>query len=180
VSAAETDGRRPLWAPWRVEYVGTVGGERRCIFCEPADPEGRPVRAPESDRSRLIVHRGRHSFVLLNRYPYASGHLMVAPYRHAAKLYDLEPEERAELLTRLGDCERILEKLYHCEGMNVGANIGTAAGAGFADHLHFHLVPRWSGDVNFMTAVGEIRVIPEHLERAYDELAAAFAALERR
>jgi ATP adenylyltransferase len=163
------EGRRPLWAPWRLEYIAETT-PRACIFCEPP--------APVPDRDRLIVHRGRSVLVLLNRFPYAAGHLMVAPYAHVGRLAGLAPEARAELALRLADCERVLEAETGCEGINVGCNIGRAAGAGFADHIHFHLVPRWSGDTNFMTSVGELRVIPEHLERSYERLARRFGALE--
>jgi ATP adenylyltransferase len=128
----------------------------------------------------LIVHRGRHAFVLLNRYPYSAGHLMVAPYAHQSRIGELDPETQRELMELLGRATRILETTYNCDGLNVGANLGAAAGAGFADHLHFHLVPRWRGDVNFMTSVGEVRVIPTHIERIFDELAPLFAAGERR
>jgi ATP adenylyltransferase len=164
------EGRRPLWAPWRLEYVAGETQGRGCIFCEPP--------APVSDRERLILHRGRAVFVLLNRFPYAAGHLMVAPYAHVGRLAQLEPTARAELVARIADCERVLEAETHCEGINVGCNLGRAAGAGFADHIHFHLVPRWSNDTNFMTSVGELRVIPEHLERSWERLVRCFAALE--
>jgi ATP adenylyltransferase len=149
-----------------------VGGPRDCIFCEPA--------RPRSDRERLILFRGRHVFVLLNRYPYAAGHLMVVPNAHQAKLHELEPEVRSELMTRVAESAGILEAVYSCHGLNVGANIGSAAGAGFAEHLHFHVVPRWSGDVNYMTSIGEIRVIPTHIEHTYDRLLPAFAGLGSR
>jgi len=161
--------RDRLWAPWRSEYVESARGAPGCIFCEP--------EPAKPNRERLILHRGRHVFVLLNRYPYAVGHLMVAPYAHAAKLAELDAEARSELVTRLAQSAEILEATFGCEGLNVGANLGRAAGAGFADHLHFHLVPRWSGDVNFMTSIGEIRVIPSHIERSYEQLLPAFAGL---
>jgi ATP adenylyltransferase len=169
MSAAE-DARRPLWAPWRIEYVEHAREPRRCIFCDPQEPV--------DDRSRLILHRGRSAFVLLNRYPYSPGHLMVAPFAHSGRIDELDPATQAELMALLARSARILESTYNCDGLNVGANLGAAAGAGFADHLHFHLVPRWRGDVNFMTTVGEIRVIPTHIERSFDELLAAFRGLE--
>lgn len=152
-----------------MEYVESAGGPG-CIFCDP-DP-------PVADRERLILHRGRYVFCLLNRYPYTPGHLMVAPYAHVGRLEDLPVETRTELMQRIADSARILEKTYGSDGLNIGANLGRAAGAGFADHVHFHLVPRWTGDTNFMTAVGELRVIPKHLERIYEELAARFAELD--
>ena len=166
MSAADSDERRPLWAPWRIEYIERARGPQRCIFCEPP--------APVADRARLILHRGRTAFVLLNRYPYAPGHLMVAPFAHCARLHDLDAVSQAEVMSLLARSARILEATYNCDGLNVGANLGAAAGAGFADHIHFHLVPRWRGDVNFMTSVGEIRVIPTHIERSFDELSSAF------
>jgi ATP adenylyltransferase len=172
VSAADTDERRPLWAPWRVEYIEAARGEQRCIFCEPSEPV--------PDRKRLILYRGRGAFVLLNRYPYSAGHLMVAPFAHRARIDELDATTQAELMDLLGRSARILETTYNCDGLNVGANLGAAAGAGFADHVHFHLVPRWRGDVNFMTTVGETRVIPTHIERSFDELVPAFAKLEAR
>jgi ATP adenylyltransferase len=128
----------------------------------------------------LILHRGRHTIVRLNRFPYAAGHLMVSPVAHRARLSELEADARLELGTRLAQCERILEDTYRCDGLNVGANLGAAAGAGFADHVHFHVVPRWRGDVNFMTSIGEIRVIPAHIERCYERLLPAFQELAAR
>ena len=169
MSAAE-DARRPLWAPWRIEYVEHARDPRSCIFCDPGEPV--------DDRSRLILHRGRSAFVLLNRYPYSPGHLMVAPFAHSGRIDELDPSTQAELMALLASSARILESTYNCDGLNVGANLGAAAGAGFADHLHFHLVPRWRGDVNFMTTVGEIRVIPTHIERSFDQLLPAFRGLQ--
>ena len=161
-------GRSPLWAPWRVAYIE---GDRSggCIFCEPAPPR--------SDRERLIVHRGSHVFVLLNRYPYAAGHLMVAPYAHTARPEELASEVQADLMGRVADAVQILQAASHCDGFNVGANLGSAAGAGFAEHLHFHVVPRWTGDVNYMTVIGETRVISKHLETSCDEIGARFSEL---
>lgn len=161
-------GQDPLWAPWRMEYVSS-DKSGRCIFCEPAEPI--------PDRERLILHRGERVFVVLNRFPYTAAHLMVAPYVHEGRLERLDTETRAELMERIADCARILEATLGCLGLNVGLNAGAAAGAGFAEHLHFHVVPRWPGDTNFMTVVGELRVIPEHIERTWDKLAPGFAEL---
>ncbi len=172
MSAADTDERRPLWAPWRIEYIEAARGPQRCIFCEPDEPV--------ADRKRLILHRGNGVFVLLNRYPYSPGHLMVAPFAHRARIDELDAPIQAELMSLLARSARILETTYNCDGLNVGANLGAAAGAGFADHVHFHLVPRWRGDVNFMTTVGETRVIPTHIERSFDELLPGFAAEAKR
>lgn len=161
-------GRQPLWAPWRLEYIEREKSGA-CIFCE--------LPAERRDRERLILHRGRHVFVLLNRFPYSAGHLMVAPYQHLDRVDLLEPPVQAELMARVGEGARILEEVYRCEGLNVGANLGAAAGAGYAGHLHFHLVPRWTNDTNFMAAVAETRVIPKHLDRCFEELAPRFEAL---
>ncbi len=163
------EGRRPLWAPWRMEYIRSAGQPGHCIFCEPPKPA--------SDRERLILLRGERTLVLLNRFPYAPGHLMVAPHAHAATIEDFDAATQAELMARLGDGARVVRKQYDCAGFNVGANVGRVAGAGFADHLHFHLVPRWDGDHGFMTVVSEIRVIPAHLEQIYDELRPGFEEL---
>ena len=161
-------GRAPLWAPWRIQYV-EARNKDGCVFCEPD--------RPRSDRDRLILFRGPHVFVLLNRYPYSPGHLMVAPLAHEGRLDTLEPEVQTELMARIVDCARILQATYECHGLNIGANLGMAAGAGFADHLHFHLVPRWEGDTNFMATVGSVRVIPDQLEQMYDRLAPLFKEL---
>jgi ATP adenylyltransferase len=161
--------RSPLWAPWRMEYVRSGDAAEGCIFCEPT--------RPRADRERLILHRGGHCFVLLNRYPYAGGHLMVVPYQHTPGLSELTSETQTELMRRLGQATDILRDTYHCHGFNLGLNIGDAAGAGFAEHLHVHVVPRWRGDTNFMTCVAELRVIPSHIQRIYEELAPRFAEL---
>jgi ATP adenylyltransferase len=149
-----------------MEYIGGPKPDG-CIFCEP--------ETPVADRERLIVYRGQNVMVMLNRYPYTNGHLMVAPYLHVSRLSEVASEIRHELIGCLAASEKILEETYRTDGLNLGANFGAAAGAGFVEHVHFHLVPRWLGDANFMTAVGEIRVIPEHLERTYDRLAPLFA-----
>lgn len=159
----------PLWAPWRMQYIEGAGNSRSCIFCEPAEP------VPDADR--LILHRSERVFVLLNRFPYSAGHLMVAPYAHVGLVEDLDPETQRDLMARIADSARILRARYKCDGLNIGANIGEAGGAGFSDHVHFHLVPRWNGDHNFMTVVGEIRIIPTHLENIYEELAERFQEL---
>lgn len=161
--------RAPLWAPWRMEYIEGHGAAEGCIFCT--------APGAATDRQRLILQRGPHAFVMLNRFPYSAGHLMVSPYAHVARLDGLEPIVLADLMAQVASAARVLEVGYGCEGLNVGANLGTAAGAGIADHLHFHLVPRWAGDTNFMTVVGETRVIPEHLERTYERLAPLFREL---
>jgi ATP adenylyltransferase len=153
-----------------MEYIAGPKPDQ-CIFCDPEEPA--------SDRKRLILYRGQHVMAMLNRYPYTNGHLMVSPYAHVARLSDVGAEVQHDLVECLGECQRILDEIYRPDGLNLGANFGAAAGAGFVEHLHFHLVPRWIGDTNFMTAVGEVRVIPEHLERTYDELAPRFVELSR-
>jgi ATP adenylyltransferase len=157
-----------LWAPWRLAYVTSAGSSAECIFCD-------ALRHEES--ASLIVHRGATCYVILNLFPYNNGHLMVVPNRHVARLADALPDELAELmaLTRLS--EMALAETYDPQGINVGVNLGKAAGAGVLDHLHVHLVPRWSGDTNFMTVVSEVRVLPEDLEASVRRLRPVFARL---
>jgi ATP adenylyltransferase len=158
--------RRPLWAPWRIDYIQGPKSQE-CIFCDSAG----------TDRDRLILHRGGRVSVMLNRFPYCLGHVMVAPNAHVARIHDLEAAAREELFARVADSSRILDELFACDGQNIGINQGAAAGAGFGDHIHVHLVPRWKGDTNFMTAVAELRVIPDHLDRTWEQLAPRFAEL---
>jgi ATP adenylyltransferase len=142
-----------------MEYIENHERKDGCVFCrELALPDG---------PANLIVHRGRTAFVILNRYPYTSGHLMVVPLEHTANLDALAPETRAEMIELVTQAMRILREVYRPEGFNMGANIGAAAGAGIAGHVHLHLVPRWSGDTNFMSTVGDIRVLPETLEDTF-------------
>ena len=159
----------PLWAPWRMQYIEGVDQARPCIFCEPAEPV--------SDAERLILLRSERVFVLLNRFPYSPGHVMVAPYAHVGLVEELDSETQQDLMSRISASAGLLRAHYGCDGLNIGANIGRAGGAGFEDHLHFHVVPRWSGDHNFMTVVGEIRVIPTHIEHIYAELSERFREL---
>jgi ATP adenylyltransferase len=154
-----------LWTPWRYSYIAAGPKDDRCIFCDAAEAH--------DDRKALIVFRGKKTFVILNRYPYTSGHVMVVPYAHQATLGASEPETLAEMITTARRLEGTLETLYHPQGYNVGINIGRAAGAGIAGHLHMHVLPRWIGDVNFMTSVGETRVQPEDLTTTYERLHAA-------
>ncbi len=151
-----------LWTPWRIPFIR---GEkpRECIFCQKA-------RAT-SDRENYVLARGARSFVLLNTYPYTSGHLMVAPYEHSANLVELASETTTEMLELTKRSIKALTKAYRTESFNVGMNLGAAAGAGIADHLHLHVVPRWQGDSNFMPVVGDTRLLPETLELTYDRLA---------
>jgi ATP adenylyltransferase len=142
-----------------------------CIFCEfPAQ------RGDDADRKNLVAHRGARSFTVLNRYPYNSGHVMVIPRSHVATLEDLSPEEFADLHEELRLAARVLRSVYRPEGMNVGMNLGRIAGAGIADHLHYHIVPRWGGDTNFMPVLAETRVMVEHLDAAWEKIHRGFEA----
>jgi ATP adenylyltransferase len=156
---------RPLWAPWRIEYIrGPRPGE--CIFCAAA--------RSDDDRAHGVVHRGRRCLVMLNAFPYSSGHLMVAPHRHVASLEELEGDELAEVTELTLGAVRALRAVMAPDGFNLGVNLGQVAGAGFADHVHQHVVPRWEGDTNFMPVVGDTRVIPQALEHTRAEVARAF------
>jgi ATP adenylyltransferase len=159
-----------LWSPWRHAYI-TAADPRPagCVFCLAADPH-------QPDRS-LVVADGTHAFVILNLYPYNSGHLMVVPRRHLDALGLATADELQEIITLVRDAELVLAEVYRPAGINVGMNLGRAAGAGIADHLHVHLVPRWEGDTNFVTVVGETRVLPEALATTADRLRPAFARL---
>lgn len=170
-----------IWAPWRLGYILAgkepaptasaqkllPGAEADCFLCQCA-VEG-------DDRTRLIVARGMCSFVVMNRYPYNNGHLLISPRRHVAKLTDLTAEEHSELTRSLTEMVSLLERVMRPDGFNVGLNLGRAAGAGVPGHLHWHIVPRWSGDTNFMPALAGIRVIPQSLEALWDLLQAEIA-----
>lgn len=156
-----------LWSPWRYSYVSTAEGAAGCIFCE------KP--AAGDDRGHLIVHRGTLCFVLLNLYPYTTGHLMVAPYAHVATLEEADDATATELMALTRRAQRHLREVYGAPGFNIGMNIGSCAGAGVAGHIHMHALPRWPGDANFMTTIAETRVVPEDLQTTYEKLSAAFA-----
>jgi len=134
------------------------------------------MAAANKDEERLIVYRGEFNFVVLNRYPYTSGHLMVVPYRHVSELASLNPDEANELMALVRSAEQHLRATYRPEGLNIGMNLGESAGAGIAGHIHMHMLPRWTGDANFMTTVGETRVLPEELPETWRRLKAAFSA----
>jgi ATP adenylyltransferase len=159
-----------LWAPWRMAYIlGTESGapaaDAGCIFCT----------AAEGDRqAKLLLGATTHSVVLLNRYPYASAHVMIAPRRHTASLPDLPADEHADLAETLRRTMASLDEAVRPDGMNVGMNLGRCGGAGIADHLHWHVVPRWTGDTNFMPMLADVRVMPEHLEATWTRLRPAF------
>jgi ATP adenylyltransferase len=160
-----------LFAPWRYEYLVSDKSAAPCFLCEAV-----AASTPDEERSRLVVHRGRKVFVILNRYPYTNGHVMVAPYGHAAHLSDSDAATREELIHTIAQAERILRDAYRADGLNVGINFGSAAGAGLADHYHVHVVPRWKGDTNFMTVAGDVRVVPETPEQTLDRLRPLFAS----
>jgi ATP adenylyltransferase len=154
-----------LWAPWRFAYVERAAGESGCIFVD--------LPSQDRDRENLILYRGESAFVMLNAFPYTNGHVMVAPFRHTASMEDLTDEELLEVQKLIRSSLRWIQAAYHPDGFNIGVNLGSAAGAGIPSHIHWHVVPRWSGDTNFMTAVGDVRVLPQSLEESYDKLRAA-------
>lgn len=156
-----------LWSPWRYQYVTKTGSGTGCIFCD--------LPKEQRDEEHYIVHRGAKCFVMLNRYPYTNGHIMVAPYAHVARLEDADEDAAVEMMLLARRGEKLLRGLYRPHGLNLGMNIGESAGAGVVGHIHLHVLPRWTGDTNFMTTVGETRVLPEALEITYQRLKAAFA-----
>jgi len=157
-----------LWAPWRLEYI--VGPQADgCIFCEFPRQDG--------DEANRILFRGRHTYVIMNAFPYSNGHLLIPPYRHIDKLTELTDEESLETMQLAQLSCKALTELCRPDGLNLGWNLGTAAGAGIADHIHLHIVPRWSGDTNFMPVLGDVKVIPEAMERTYAKLKEQFDRL---
>lgn len=157
-----------LWAPWRMEFVSSdTPREEGCLFCR--------VQSEDRDAENLVAARTPESLLMLNRFPYNSGHLMAVPNRHIADLAALPPGETSDLMGLVQRAIRALERAYNPQGFNVGLNLGHAAGAGIADHLHVHIVPRWVGDTNFMHAIGQTRVLPESLVETYQRVRAAIA-----
>lgn len=156
---------KQLWAPWRIEYI--LGPKPdACVFCLPD--------STEEDEERLVLHRGGHAFVIMNRYPYNNGHIMVCPYRHVSELTELSREEAHDVMDLVQRCSGILKQHFNCEGINVGLNLGKAAGAGIGEHLHFHLVPRWNGDSSFIAVMDDVRIVPQHIRETYKALRACF------
>jgi ATP adenylyltransferase len=158
-----------LWAPWRMQYIGSPK-DPGCIFCD--------MPAAADQKTALVLARTPHSVVMLNRFPYGNAHVMVAPRRHSGDLGALPAEEYVELAETLRRSLVLLQEFFHPDGMNVGMNLGRAAGAGITEHVHWHLVPRWIGDTNFMPLIAEVRSIPEHLEALWDRLRPMFAQLD--
>lgn len=157
-----------LWTPWRFDYVSQAAKAPGCVFCDMAAAD------PAQDREHLIFHRARFNFVVLNLFPYTTGHSIVVPYAHVADLAGVNPEALGEMIGLARDLEAALAQAYHPDGYNLGMNLGRVAGAGVADHVHLHVLPRWSGDANFMTVVGETRIHPEDLLTTYDKLLGVF------
>lgn len=159
-----------LWTPWRMAYLKAPkrSNLNGCIFCS-------KIRTSDSqDRDNLVLWRGERAFVMLNLFPYSNGHLMVAPYQHTGELEALDSETLKEMMLLVGKSIRALRRTMGPEGFNIGANLGHVAGAGVADHVHIHIVPRWGGDTNFMPVLADVRVIPELFPQTYDGLLAAF------
>jgi ATP adenylyltransferase len=156
---------KQLWAPWRLEYIRTADEQEGCVFC---------LAQAGEDEAGLIVHRGRNAFVMLNKFPYASGHLMVAPFRHAGDFGELDDDEALEIHRLASHGMGALAQVFGPQGYNAGWNLGRIAGAGVVDHVHLHVVPRWAGDTNFMPVLADVKVLPEHLLETRQNLAAAW------
>ncbi|MBX3120104.1 MAG: HIT domain-containing protein [Fimbriimonadaceae bacterium] len=154
-----------LWAPWRFTYIEKASpSDGGCIFVD--------LPQQDSDRENLILWRGKTAFVMLNAFPYTNGHLMIAPYKHTNDIGALDDAELLEINKLVAACVRWVTAAYKPDGFNIGVNVGHAAGAGIPSHIHWHVVPRWNGDTNFMTTVGDVRVLPQTLEQSYDRLKA--------
>jgi ATP adenylyltransferase len=160
-----------LYTPWRFDYIKGASGEKTgrgdaCVFCS--------IASREDDEATFILHRARLNFVVLNIYPYTGGHLMIVPFEHTADFANLSADTSSEMMELAKRAQAALEETYRPHGFNLGMNLGQAAGAGVTDHLHLHVLPRWSGDANFMTTVGDTRVIPEDLKTTYEKLRGRF------
>ena len=162
--------KRPLWAPWRIDFIRSEKDDV-CFLC--IDPENR-----EKDSEQLVIARGKNTFVILNRYPYNSGHIMISPYRHIGDIAELSSEERHEMMDMTVKAKKVLEATLNPDAFNVGFNLGIAAGAGVADHIHMHIVPRWNGDTNFMPVLADIHVVPEALEATHEILTEKWKEIE--
>lgn len=157
-----------LWAPWRMQFIRAAreGEAKTCVFCQ--------IRDATNDREALVLTRGKRCYVVLNKFPYINGHLLIVPNRHLAELHDLTPDEQTEMMSLLARSIQILREKIGAEGTNCGMNLGKVAGAGILDHLHLHAVPRWLGDTNFLPIIGNTRSLPEYIEETYDRLVGGF------
>ena len=155
-----------LWTPWRYHYITAPEAPDGCVFCTAA--------ANPDDRANFIVHRAKRNFIILNRFPYTNGHVLIVPYEHVASMEDAAEETVVEMAQLARRTERHLRTVYRPDGMNVGMNLGKSAGAGIVGHIHMHMLPRWTGDTNFMTVAGETRVLPEELAMTWERLRAEF------
>jgi ATP adenylyltransferase len=162
----------PLWAPWRMEYILGPKDHGSCIFC------GVEAASEDERQGRMVVHAGERGFVMMNRYPFAPGHLLIVPYRHVDSLEKLEPVEHDDLFRLVREACVRLRKAVRAEGLNVGVNLGAVAGAGIAAHLHVHIVPRWSGDTNFMPVIAGTRVVSQALDETREHLVKHFADID--
>jgi ATP adenylyltransferase len=157
-----------LWTPWRYRYIADAKKDEGCIFCA--------ALAANDDAKTLIAFRGRKNFIILNLFPYTTGHVMIVPYVHVAELTSADAETLGEMMQLAQRAQSALEKIYHPQGYNLGMNLGRAAGAGVTGHLHMHVLPRWAGDANFMSVVGETRIGPEDLTTTYEKLRKALGS----
>jgi ATP adenylyltransferase len=166
-----------LYTPWRYQFIRAIKAGAECIFCLAAST-GPPTREEQQagDRERLVLYRGSQAFIILNRFPYTNGHLMIAPFAHVADLASCPVPLLAEIMELAKRAETALRDTYHPDGFNIGLNLGKSAGAGVEGHLHLHVVPRWVGDANFVSVIGETRLLPEELETTYDKLFLLFAS----
>ena len=155
-----------LWTPWRYAYITEAKGDPRCVFCD--------KQKEKDDRTSWIVYRGKHCYVCLNAFPYTSGHVMIIPFQHLDELRKLPTEAAEEMIALCQRTETALRQLYRPDGINLGMNLGAAAGAGVAGHIHMHVLPRWVADANFMTVVAETRILPETLETTWQRLRETF------
>lgn len=163
---------KQLWAPWRLQYVASPK-EGGCIFCRAGQAEGQ-------EREHGLLYRDRHALVMLNRFPYQNGHLLVCPMLHTGDPLEVPPETFSRLGEVLRQAVGVVKQAYRPDGLNLGMNLGSCAGAGIVDHLHWHIVPRWNGDTNFMPVLADVRSIPEHLEASWERLRPLFVALEQK
>ncbi len=152
-----------IWAPWRMEYIDQIDSNSDCFLCDAAG-------SCQNDGETFVLKRGKTCFTILNRFPYTGGHMLIAPYEHTGELSALDDATMLELMQMTRDMQKLLEKVLHAEGFNIGINLGRCAGAGLPGHIHLHIVPRWSGDTNFMAVIDGVRVIPEAIQKFYDKL----------